>query len=181
MSPVTFLNPWLHLGIHEHSKYFDAQYTHKVLQNDVRILGMDPGNSMALVPQVCPQPGLEAGMDCSESMSDVNVKASEQLSEDDEPFGSREPQYYSLVCTQWLHVCFEQSTKIIFTNSLSQSVCIITHGLLRMCPHHFISMVKSDWSLPFSLSTGINVSYLRISCSLPLPCIYRPCNQSILL
>lgn len=79
MSPVTFLNPWLHLGIHEHSKYFDAQYTRKVLQNDVRILGMDPGSSMALVPQVCPQPGLEAGMECSESMSDVNVKAAERF------------------------------------------------------------------------------------------------------
>lgn len=81
---------------------------------------MDPGSSMALAPQVCPQAGLEAGMECSESMSDVYVKTSEELSGDDEPFGSREPEYYSSVCTQWLHLCFEHSNKIFFKNSLSQ-------------------------------------------------------------
>lgn len=81
---------------------------------------MDQGSSMALAPQVCPQPGLEAGMECSENMSNVNVKASEELSGDDEPFGSREPQYCSSVCIQWLHLRFEHSTKIIFKNSLSQ-------------------------------------------------------------
>ena len=81
---------------------------------------MDPGSSMALAPQVCPQAGLEAGMERSESMPDVNVKASEELSGDDEPFGSREPQYYSSVCTGWLHLCLEHSTEIIFKNSSSQ-------------------------------------------------------------
>lgn len=81
---------------------------------------MDPGSSVALAPQVCSQAGLEAGMECSENMPGVNGKTSEELPGDDEPFGSREPQYYSSLCTQWLPLCFEPSTKIIFKNFLSQ-------------------------------------------------------------
>lgn len=120
VSPVTFLNPWLHLRIPWAFEIFWCPvYTQGLIEQHENPWD-GPRQQHGFSATGVSTGGLEAGMEYSESMPDVNVKASEELSGDDKSFGSREPQYYSAVCTRWLHLCFEHSTKIIFKNSSSQ-------------------------------------------------------------